>query len=336
MPVFFVSRASVVAIPRPRTADARASAVGDWFSTHADTLVSGAIRIAILVVVAVLIRAVLGRLIDQMAKRIIGSHQRLHEAKTRARAKHSHGAVVEHSSSEEARSERQRQRASTIASVLKSVATFVIFGIAFVTVLGQFGIRIGPILTSAGVLGLAVGFGAQNLVKDFLSGIFMMVEDQYGVGDVIDVGDAVGTVEAVALRTTRIRDLNGGLWHVRNGEIQRVCNMSQDWANAVIELPLAYTVDLERAKQTIQGGIDAFARDPEFEQAILEAPYIAGVTGIGNGAVTVRVMVKTLPGQQWAAGRALRDALKQHLDTADVLIAQPVLPAEGAGAAQQG
>lgn len=314
----------------------QASAVGDWFSTHADTFVSGAIRVAIVVLVAIGVRAIVGRLIDQMAKRIIDSQQRLHEAKTRARAKRSHGATVEHSSGEEARSERQRQRASTIASVLKSVATFVVFGIAFVTVLGQFGIRIGPILTSAGVLGLAVGFGAQNLVKDFLSGIFMMVEDQYGVGDVIDVGDAVGTVESVALRTSRIRDLNGGLWHVRNGEIQRVCNMSQDWANVVIELPLAYTVDLEQAKQTIQAGAEAFARDPELEEVILEAPYIAGVTGIGNGAVTVRVMVKTLPGQQWAAGRALRDQLKQHLDTADVVIAQPVLPAEGEGAAQQG
>lgn len=234
------------------------------------------------------------------------------------------------------RTERQRQRAETIASVLKSVSTFVILGIAFVTILSQLGINIGPILASAGVVGLAIGFGAQSLVQDFLAGIFMMLEDQYGVGDVVDVGDAVGTVEAVTLRTTKIRDLNGGLWHVRNGEILRVCNMNQDWANAVVELPLDYSVDVDEAKAVIQRSIDAFADEPEQAGKLIGRPEISGVVSIGNGAVTVRILAMTQPGEQWGLGRELRARLKGALDSAGIRVAYPVLPPTGAGAAQQG
>ncbi|MBK1784300.1 mechanosensitive ion channel family protein [Prauserella cavernicola] len=301
--------------------------VGNWFSENSNALISGAINIAIVILVAVVLRAVVGRVIGQLAKRMVSSRERLHKTKMATR-------IVK--SAEPARRERQRQRAETIASVLKSVATFVIFGIAFVTILGQVGINIGPILASAGVLGLAIGFGAQSLVQDFLSGLFMMMEDQYGVGDVIDVGDAVGTVEAVTLRITKIRDLNGGLWHVRNGEIMRVCNMNQDWANAVVELPLDYSVDLEQAKEAIQASIDSFADDPQHAAQILERPSINGVVGIGNGAVTVRVLVTTQPGEQWALGRELRAHLKAAMDGAGIKVAYPVLPVTGAGATQSG
>src|SRR5699024_6059117 len=128
----------------------------------------------------------------------------------------------------------------------------------------------------------------------------------------------------------------GGLWYVRNGEIQRVCNMNQDWANAVFELPLDYSVDVEQAKRVIQQSIDTFAADPDVHSRILERPDISGVVGIGNGAVTVRVMVTTQPGQQWALGRRLRGHLKGDLDQHQITIAQPILPVSGAGAAQQG
>ncbi|WP_216216281.1 mechanosensitive ion channel family protein [Amycolatopsis aidingensis] len=305
----------------------QANAITEWFNENSSEMISGLINIVIVVVVALVLRAVIGRVIDQLAKRMVSSRDRL--SKTRAA-----GRIVK--SGEASRGERQRQRAQTVASVLKSVATFVILGIAFVTVLGQIGVNIGPILASAGVLGLAIGFGAQSLVQDFLSGLFMIAEDQYGVGDVIDAGEAIGTVEAVTLRVTRIRDLNGGLWHVRNGEIMRVCNMNQDWANAVIELPLDYSVDVEQAKEVIQRSIDEFADDPEYAPKIIERPDISGVVGIGNGAVTVRVMVTTQPGEQWALGRALRGHLKSGLDRANIKVAYPVLPVTGAGAAQQG
>ncbi|GAB2751927.1 mechanosensitive ion channel [Salinifilum aidingensis] len=312
-------------------AAAQADAVTNWFSDNAGALVSGLINIVIIVVLALVLRAVAGRVIDQATKRMISSQERLSAAK----AKLKNGPVVQNGG-ESSRAERQRQRAATMASVLRSVASFLIFGIAFVTILGQLGISIGPILASAGVLGLAIGFGAQSLVQDFLAGMFMMVEDQYGVGDVIDAGDAVGTVEVVSLRVTKIRDLNGGLWYVRNGEIQRVCNMNQDWANAVVELPLDYSVDTDFAKQVIQGSIDTFAADPEVQPKVLERPDISGIVGIGNGAVTVRVLVKTQPGQQWELGRRLRAQLKTDLDRHNISIAQPVLPVSGAGAAQQG
>lgn len=307
----------------------QANAFVDWFNENSTEFVSGVINIVIIVVIALVLRAVVGRVIDQLTKRMVNSREKIDKAKAKAAAR-----IIKQS--EESRGERQRQRANTIASVLKSVASFVIFGIAFVTILGQVGINIGPIIASAGVIGLAIGFGAQSLVQDFLSGIFMMVEDQYGVGDVVDVGDAVGTVEAVTLRVTKIRDLNGGLWHVRNGEIMRVCNMNQDWANAVVELPLDYSVDLEDAKPVIQRSIDEFADNPEFAAKIIERPSINGVVGIGNGAVTVRVIVTTQPGDQWAMGRELRAHLKRGLDEAGVKVAYPVLPAAGPGAAQSG
>ncbi|MBB3052390.1 small conductance mechanosensitive channel [Prauserella isguenensis] len=307
----------------------QANAFVDWFNENSTEMVSGLINIAIIAVLALVLRAIVGRVIDQLAKRMVNSRERIDKAKAKAASR-----VIKQSN--DGRGERQRQRANTIASVLKSVASFVIFGIAFVTILGQFGINIGPIIASAGVIGLAIGFGAQSLVQDFLSGIFMMVEDQYGVGDVVDVGDAVGTVEAVTLRITKIRDLNGGLWHVRNGEIMRVCNMNQDWANAVVELPLDYSVNLDEAKAVIQRNIDEFADNPEFAPKIIERPSITGVVGIGNGAVTVRVMVTTQPGEQWAMGRELRGHLKAGLDAAGVRVAYPILPLANAGASQSG
>ncbi|PSL04567.1 small conductance mechanosensitive channel [Haloactinopolyspora alba] len=316
-------------VPVEAVADAsviRANPVTEWFDDNSSALISGVINIVIIVVVALVLRAVLSRVIDKLANRMVVSQQR-----TRSRFA---GRLVE--PSQNSRVERQQMRADTIASVLKSVASFVVFGVAIVTILSQVGINIGPILASAGVLGLAVAFGAQSLVQDFVSGIFMMSEDQYGVGDVVDVGDAVGTVEAVSLRVTKIRDLNGGLWYVRNGEIMRVCNMNQDWANVVVELPLDYSVDLEDAKRVIQASIDQFADDEQFAPQILERPDIAGVVAIGNGAVTVRVMVTTRPGSQWALGRALRAHLKAGLDLHGIKVAYPVLPVTGAGAAQQG
>lgn len=305
----------------------QANAITEWFSDNSSALITGFVNIVIIVLVAIVVRTVLGRIIDKTTARMVTSQQRLTGTKVA-------GRIVKQA--ETSRAERQKQRADTVASVLKSISTILIYGVAGVTIIGQFGISIGPILASAGVVGLAVAFGAQSLVQDFMSGIFMMVEDQYGVGDVVDVGDAVGTVEGVSLRVTKIRDLNGGLWYVRNGEIMRVCNMNQDWANAVIELPLDYSVDLDTAKQVIQRSIDEFADNPEIAPRIIERPDISGVVAIGNGAVTVRVMVTTRPGAQWELGRELRAYLKSGLDRANIKVAYPVFPVTGSGAAAEG
>ncbi|TCP55100.1 small conductance mechanosensitive channel [Tamaricihabitans halophyticus] len=313
---------------------AQANDFVEWFRSNTDQFISGLLNVAIILLVAILLRALVGRIITHVMKRMVGSRQRLSNAKAKATK------AVRKSADDAAntadRQLRQQQRADTIRSVLRSVATFVIFGVAFVMILGEFGINLAPIIASASVLGLAIGFGAQSLVQDFLSGIFMMIEDQYGVGDTVDIGDAVGTVEEVTLRITKVRDLDGGLWHVRNGEIMRVCNMNQDWANAVVDVPLDYSVDLTKAHEVLEQAVTEFAAEPANMPRILAKPEVNGVVSIGNGAVTVRVVVKTKPGEQWALGRALRGLLKQRFDAEGIRVAYPLLPATGAGAAKEG
>ncbi|MPY98037.1 MAG: mechanosensitive ion channel [Actinophytocola sp.] len=307
---------------------AQAGPIVDWFSQHVGAIVASAINILIIIAIALVARAVIGRLITHLINRMVKTEGKISAAASKTRAK-----VLK---SDTSRAERQQQRAETIGTVLKSIASIVILGIAVLTILAEFGINLGPILATAGVLGLAIGFGAQSVVQDFVSGMFMMVEDQYGVGDVVDAGEAVGTVEAVTLRVTKIRDLNGNLWHVRNGEIMRVCNMNQDWSNAVIELPLDYSEDIVRAQDVIQRCIDEFADNPDVSSRLLERPSINGVVGIGNGAVTIRVLATTKPGEQWGLGRELRAHLKQSMDRENVKVAQPILPMSDAGATKSG
>ena len=144
---------------------------------------------------------------------------------------------------------RRVQRAQTMGSLLKSIVTGVVFAVVAMMLIASSAYNIAPLIASAGILGVALGFGAQSLVKDFLSGIFMIFEDQYGVGDVVDLGEAAGTVEAVSLRVTRLRDVNGTVWYVRNGEILRVGNMSQNWARTVLDISVAYGEDLARVQR---------------------------------------------------------------------------------------
>ncbi len=141
-----------------------------------------------------------------------------------------------------------------------------VFGIAFVMVLSELGLNVAPILASAGVLGLAIGFGAQNLVKDFLSGVMMMVEDQYGVGDEVDLGEAIGTVEHVALRVTRVRDVDGTVWYVRNGEILRVGNASQNWARTVLDVNVSYDQDLRKVREVLQEVAHGLWDDEDYQR----------------------------------------------------------------------
>jgi moderate conductance mechanosensitive channel len=142
--------------------------------------------------------------------------------------------------------ERRQQRAAALGAILSNAASLAIFGIAAVMILGDMGFNLAPVLASAGVLGVALGFGAQNLVQDFLAGVFMLLEDQYGVGDVVDIGGTSGTVEAVSLRITRLRDVNGVVWHIRNGTISKAGNKSQGWARAVVDFPVPYRHDIRR------------------------------------------------------------------------------------------
>ena len=150
--------------------------------------------------------------------------------------------------------------------------------------------NIAPIIASAGILGIALGFGAQSLVKDFLSGVFMIFEDQFGVGDVIDVGAASGTVEAVSLRVTRLRDLDGTVWYVPNGEILRVGNKSQNWSRAVVDIGVGYDEDLARAKQVLAEVAHDLWEDEDFRSVIIEEPEVTGVEALNPDAITLRVL----------------------------------------------
>jgi small conductance mechanosensitive channel len=209
---------------------------------------------------------------------------------------------------------RRVQRAKTMGDLLKSIITGVLIAVFGTMILAQVGVNIAPIIASAGIVGVALGFGAQSLVKDFLSGIFMIFEDQYGVGDVINVGDASGTVEAVSLRVTRLRDVNGTVWYVPNGEILRVGNMSQNWARAVVDVTVGYREDLGKVIRTLRDVAEDLWQDDDFRDVIIEEPEVTGVETLGPESLGVRVMVKTEPMEQWRVARELRSRIKARFD----------------------
>ncbi len=214
---------------------------------------------------------------------------------------------------------RRALRAETIGAVIRSIVAALIWATAFVMILDTLDVNLAAIGIGASIIGVAVGFGSQSLVKDFVSGIFMLVEDQYGVGDVIDVGDATGTVEGVSLRTTRLRDVEGVVWHVPNGEIRRVANKSQQWSRAVLDVAVAYDSDIEAATRAITAAARAVVDDPEFRDVVLDEPEVLGVEQVTARQVVIRVMVKTKPLAQWTVARALRPRVKAALDEAGIV-----------------
>jgi moderate conductance mechanosensitive channel len=215
----------------------------------------------------------------------------------------------------EAATERRHQRAHALGSILGNAATVTIFGIAGTIALGDLGVNLAPVLASAGVVGVAVGFGAQGLVRDFLAGVFMLLEDQYGVGDVINIGDATGTVEAVSLRTTRLRDVNGVVWHLRNGALEKIGNESQGWARAVVDLPIPLEWDLPGTRRLMENAAASMWRDRRWRKIMLEKPEVWGAHAIADGKVVMRVAAKTLPLRQWEVARELRERVMAALDS---------------------
>ncbi|WP_246056498.1 mechanosensitive ion channel family protein [Cellulomonas cellasea] len=213
---------------------------------------------------------------------------------------------------------RRAQRARTIGSVLRSTATIVVGTLAVLMVLDALGANIAPFIASAGIVGVALGFGAQSLVKDFLSGMFMLLEDQYGVGDVVDVGHATGTVEAVALRVTKIRDSSGTLWYVPNGTMVRVGNKTQGWAKAVVEVKVDYFADLDEVRHVLEEAVGRVAADPVLGTYLEGEPTVTGIEDLAFDAVTLQVTVKTAPAMQWEVARAMRAAVRRALEEAGI------------------
>ena len=225
------------------------------------------LQILIVVVVTIIVIGVSHRLIDRTVKKISDREAEVDEEEEPDRVRRDREQF-----GEALLNQRRTQRASAIGSLLRSIVTAVAVGIAILTILPFLGINIGPLLTSAGVLGVALGFGAQNLVKDYLSGIYIVLEDQYGVGDMVEVGSVVGRVEEVTLRVTRLRDQTGVVWYIRNGEILTVANRSQGWTLAFADIPIAADVDLERVRAAVATVAEQMMADPELDDSLLDEP----------------------------------------------------------------
>ena len=209
---------------------------------------------------------------------------------------------------------RRAQRAETMGALFKSIVTGIVVAVFGTMMLSEIGVDIAPIIASAGIIGIALGFGAQSLVKDFLSGIFMILEDQFGVGDIVDVGEAIGTVEAVSLRVTRLRDINGTVWYVPNGEIVRVGNQSQNWSRTVLDVGVGYHEDIARVRRVLEEIAHSMWEDEDFVGQVIEEPSVWGVQELAADAVTMRVVLKTTPGSQWAIAREMRQRIKARFD----------------------
>ncbi|MCY4069598.1 MAG: mechanosensitive ion channel family protein [Acidimicrobiaceae bacterium] len=289
----------------------------DGLATAADWLLDRPIRIALIVVVAWIATRVVRRAIVRFTKRVAAAPSSARLQKLRER-----GPVKALADADER--SRAESRAETLGHVLRSVAVALIWTFALLIVLGEIGVNLGPLIAGAGIGGVALGFGAQSIVKDFLSGLFMLIEDHYGVGDVVDLGYAIGTVEEVSLRSTTIRDVKGTVWHVPNGEIARVGNFSQLWSRALIDVEVAYDTDLRMAMGVIHQVAQEFWEDPEWGgDELAECPDVWGVQYLGSSGIALRVAVKTEPSMQWAVERELRLRLKEAFDEAGIEIPFP-------------
>ena len=299
---------SLLQSPPPKTPlhEASTSVSVQW-----SQLVGPTLTIVATLVGAVVLRWVLHRAIDRVVNNAL-ARAAAHENQTPHRASR---VLSQATGLDEA---RKTQRAATMGAILKSTATFAIFAVALLTVMATLGVPLAPLLASAGVGGIALAFGAQSLVKDVLAGIFMIIEDQYGVGDVIDTGEATGTVEDVTLRITRVRDASGVIWYVRNGGIARIGNQSQGWSTAVADIQVGYNENLDTILPLIRTVVREMNDDPQLATALLEEPVVAGVESIAGGVVTIRITAKCAPNENFPVSRELRSRVKTALDAAGV------------------
>ncbi|MYT33574.1 mechanosensitive ion channel family protein [Streptomyces sp. MspMP-M5] len=284
----------------------KATNAADWIQANWGTWLTSGLQIILIIVIAVVLRHVIRRTITKLIERM---------NRTAAAAQHTAlgGLLVN--------AERRRQRSEAIGSVLRSVASFVIMGTAALTVLSVLQINLAPLLASAGVAGVAIGFGARNLVTDFLSGVFMILEDQYGVGDEIDAGVATGTVIEVGLRVTKLRGANGAIWYIRNGEVKRIGNLSQGWSTASVDVLVSADQDLERARTVITDAGEAMSKAEPWNEQLWEPVQVLGLSEVSLDTVTVSVSAKTMPGKAAGVERELRWRIKHALDAAGIHLA---------------
>lgn len=302
----------------PETTALTSSEVADW-------ALDVPLRLLLIAIVALIAARLVRRGVGIMVRRTADNslQRRIRAAATIAPALRE---------SEEA-AQRSGQRVEAIAAVLAGAAGAIVYVIAVFIALSEVGVDLAPLLAGAGVVGLAVGFGAQSLVKDMFTGVFILLEDQFAVGDIVDLGEATGVVENVSLRTTRLRSIDGVVWHVPNGEILRVGNMSQHWSRSLLDLEVAYDTDIARAKQVIAGIAEAYAAE---EPAILDRPEVWGVEELAESSVVIRLVVKTQPSEQWRISRELRERIKAGFDAEGIEIPFPQQTVWAGGKASEG
>jgi small conductance mechanosensitive channel len=309
---------------RDTTGNSTLANVTDWIVGKPMALVG-------LIIIGLLVRWLLHRIIERIVKRAeVGV---LPNKLSRAISGGKVGAAL--NLRDDAGYTRRVQRAATMGSLLKSIVSGIVFTVIALMFISELGYDIAPLIASAGILGVALGFGAQALVKDFLSGIFMIFEDQYGVGDVVDLGEASGTIEAVSLRVTRLRDVNGTVWYVRNGEVLRVGNMSQNWARTVLDVTVGYTEDLVHVRRVLEEVAHDLWEDEDFRGLIIEQPEVWGVESLGVDGIVMRVTLKTAPMEQWGVARTMRERVKARFEHEgiDLAVAQRVAWQESAPSA---
>jgi small-conductance mechanosensitive channel len=285
----------------------------DW-GLWTDRLVGVPLQLLGILLAALLVRWLLHRLIRRVVAQASARHERRDTDRAAEGLRRAGTALVQASGLAH---ERYVARTQTLGAVLRSVVTVVVTTIALLTVMATLGIPLGPLLASAGVGGVALGFGAQSLVKDFLSGIFMIVEDQYGVGDTIDTGAAVGVVEDITLRVTRLRDATGVIWYIRNGEIVRIGNRSQGWSTASVEVPIALGASHLPAREVLRAALADLA---ETDDRVLDQPQVQ-TEAMAMGALVLRIVVKCVPTEHLDVQRDIRDRAKTALDAAGIEMA---------------
>jgi small conductance mechanosensitive channel len=312
------TRVLAAADPSPGTALGDAGKVtAHWF----DAAITPAWQIAVTLLIGAIALALLRRFITRTVRHLVdGAPAAARGAGRLKRGLRQDGGQADTSPLSAA---RRAQRAKTMGSALSSGATLFVGAVVLVLILGILNVNVGPLLASAGVVGVALGFGAQTLVKDFLAGISMLAEDQYGVGDVVDLGEASGVVEQVGLRVTQVRSLNGTLWYVRNGEILRVGNMTQGWSRALIEVRVLADQDVPRVQQLLLEAAADVAADPDLGPAIQGDAEVAGIEDLSAEGAMLRLLVKTAPSRQWDVSRALRARIRISLAREGIDLALP-------------
>ena len=289
-------------------------------SDGAQHAVEVAIRVVVIIAVATIVRLLIHRTISRATSQMTSRFS------SRTIVSTIGGALTSTDSTN-----RIGARANTIEAMSKSLATWIIGIVATLMVLGELDINLAPLLAGAGIAGIAIGFGAQNLVRDVLAGFFVLVEDQYGVGDIIDAGPASGTVERISLRSTQLRDLAGTVWHIPNGTILRVGNKSQNWARAIVEIVIPYSADVRKARG-IMAEVAAQMATEEAWEAAMRVGGVAddqGISAMSPLGMTLRLVVDTEPKSQWGVERELRLRIKEAFDAAGIVLEvhQPPPPA---------